>query len=121
MNFFTQPSLRSDTVAVADQQHPDHQLRINRGPTSMTIVGCKLRPQPREIKHRIDLAQQVIGGDALFKSKSVEKPTLRSRMLSHHRRLHRFAIRATSMESRFAAAANRKFFNKIGQKQTLQQ
>ena len=29
MDFFTQPSLRPDAVAIADQQHPDHQLRIN--------------------------------------------------------------------------------------------
>jgi hypothetical protein len=65
---------------------------------------------------RIDLAQQVIGGATIFKIKPVEKPTLRSRALSHHRQPHRFA---NSMESHFVSPAKAEFFNKIYQKQSL--
>ena len=37
---------------------------------------CELRPQLGEIQNRIDFAQQVIGGNALFEIKAVEKPSL---------------------------------------------
>jgi hypothetical protein len=39
-HFLTQPALMSNAVAVADQEHPDHQLGINRGSAD---VGCKTR------------------------------------------------------------------------------
>jgi hypothetical protein len=32
VNFIAQTPLRSDPEAVADQEHPDHQFEINRGP-----------------------------------------------------------------------------------------
>jgi hypothetical protein len=76
-------------------------------------VRCELRPQLGEIQNRIDLAQQVIGGDALLEIKPVEKPSLRSRTLSHHRHLHRFAHNQWNHASK--PATNAEFFNKIGE------
>src|SRR6185503_13721661 len=77
----------------------------------MAVVRCELRPQLGEIQNRIDLAQKVIGGDALFEIKPVEKPTLRSRTLSHHRRLHRFALNQWNHAS--LRRPTPEFFNKI--------
>jgi len=58
-----------------------------------------------EIENRIDPAQQVIGGDALFKIKPVDKPAPTALPSSPSP-----SIRAESMESRFAAATNAEFF-----------
>ena len=37
VHLLAQPPLRADAIAVAHQQHPDHQLRINRRPASGAI------------------------------------------------------------------------------------
>ena len=37
MNLVTEPSLGTDAVAVAHQQHPDHQLWIDRGSTHVAV------------------------------------------------------------------------------------
>jgi hypothetical protein len=34
MNLFTQPPLGADGEAIADDEHPDHQFRIDRGPAN---------------------------------------------------------------------------------------
>jgi hypothetical protein len=56
-----QPALRADRIAIADQKHPDHQLRIDRGTPRVTVVGRKLGPKPTQIEYGVDLAQQMIG------------------------------------------------------------
>lgn len=37
LKLFSQPPLGADAVAIADDQHPYHQLRINRRPTNLAI------------------------------------------------------------------------------------
>ena len=44
MNFLAQPPLRADAKAVPHDQHPDHQLRINRRPTYLAIKRRQLAP-----------------------------------------------------------------------------
>ncbi|HUC09452.1 MAG TPA: hypothetical protein VL985_03390 [Stellaceae bacterium] len=41
-----QSPLGSQTIAVADQQHSDHQLGITRGPPRMTVERCSSRRRP---------------------------------------------------------------------------
>ncbi len=36
-NFLGQLALRPQTVAVPDNQHPDHQLRIDRWPSDLAV------------------------------------------------------------------------------------
>ena len=36
-HLLTQSSLTADAVAVAYDQHPDHQLRVNRGAADVTV------------------------------------------------------------------------------------
>src|SRR6266508_4147384 len=36
-NLLAQPSFKADAVAVTDNQHPDHQLRIDRGTANVAI------------------------------------------------------------------------------------
>lgn len=44
MNLIAQAPLRSDAEAVADQEHPDHELGINRRPADTTVEGCQVLP-----------------------------------------------------------------------------
>jgi hypothetical protein len=37
MSLFAQSPLRADSIAVADDQHADHQLRINRRTSNRAI------------------------------------------------------------------------------------
>jgi hypothetical protein len=39
-------SLQGLTIAVADDEHPDHQHRIDRGPTEPRIIRCQLGMHP---------------------------------------------------------------------------
>jgi hypothetical protein len=38
MDLVAQPTLGADPQAIADDQHPDHQLRVDRGPPGLAIV-----------------------------------------------------------------------------------
>ena len=64
-----QSSLRADDKRIADDQHADHQLGINRGPTVVGIMGRQLGMDPRQVENRSDLANQVIVRNSLFKAK----------------------------------------------------
>src|ERR1700738_1010374 len=39
-------SLRANCEYIANDEHPDHQLRINRGPTHFGVKGRQLRTNP---------------------------------------------------------------------------
>ena len=74
---------------MADDQHPDHQLWINRWSAGVRVVGGELGTQIREIENRVDLAQQVIGRHYIVEIELIEQAALRARLLSHYRCLHR--------------------------------
>src|SRR5215472_2636586 len=54
VNFLAQPPLRAYAEAIADDQHPNHQLRINRRPTDLTAP------------HRVRQSGRLIAIDALL-------------------------------------------------------
>ena len=60
VNFLAQPPLRADPKAVADDQHPDHQLRIDRRPSHLAVKRRELAPHLVEIDKTIDRPQQVL-------------------------------------------------------------
>jgi hypothetical protein len=80
-----QPPLRANAEAIADDQHPDHQLGIDRGPSNVAIVGPEVRPQAGQIDEAVDLAQQVIVRDMLLEAEAVERRLLHHPPLTHHR------------------------------------
>jgi hypothetical protein len=67
LDLLAQSPLRADAVAITDDQHPDHKLRINRRSTNVIVEGhqlvAKLNRYPGH--HRIDPPQQVASRDAL--------------------------------------------------------
>ena len=68
VDLLAQPPLGADAVAIADNQHPDHKLGIDRGPANVAVEGrqlvAKLSQYPGH--HRIDPPQQVASRDAPF-------------------------------------------------------
>jgi hypothetical protein len=63
-DLLAQTPLLSDAIAVADDEHADEQLGIDRRPPGVTVVVRKLMAQIRECTRgeNIDAAEQMIGG-----------------------------------------------------------
>ena len=60
MDLFAQSALGTNAKAVTDDQHPHHQLRIDRRPPGMAVERCEVMPQLAEVKATINPPQQVI-------------------------------------------------------------
>jgi hypothetical protein len=73
VHLVAQPTLRADAHAVADDQHPDHQLRINRGPTHIAVEWAELRSDVAKINEPVDRPQQVIRRRMPLKAEPVEQ------------------------------------------------
>jgi len=58
VDLFAQAPLGADTEAVADDQHPDHQLRINRRPSQRAVERRELAAQFRQVDKAVDRPQQ---------------------------------------------------------------
>src|SRR3546814_10031462 len=99
MDLFAETALGSDAVAVSDDQHPDHQLRINRGPPGVAVVIGQLRAQIAQVETLINATQKVIVGNVGVEIECVKQPSLTTRSLTHHRRVlpqNRIAVDQTS-------------------------
>src|SRR5580700_4690218 len=59
LNIATQGSLRTNGKCVADDEHPDHQHRINRRTANRRIKRLKLGIHPRQIENRSNLANRL--------------------------------------------------------------
>ena len=60
VHFLAQAPFRADAEAVAEQQHPHHQLRIDRGATRVAIERREVLAEIGEIEEPINAAQQVV-------------------------------------------------------------
>ena len=79
MHLFAQPSLGTDAVAVANDQHAHHQLRIDRGASDGAVEVGQVCTQIAEIQALVDAAQEVLGRDVVFQIERVEQALLPSR------------------------------------------
>jgi hypothetical protein len=82
--FLAQASLRADAQAVADQQHADHQLGINRGSADGAVEARQVLAQFGAVDEAVDAPQQVITGNVIFKPELVEQALLHHETLAHH-------------------------------------
>jgi hypothetical protein len=57
VNLVAKPRLGPDAHAVADDQHSDHQLRINRGPSNLTVEGLQCLTQAIKVEMPVNAAQ----------------------------------------------------------------
>ena len=72
MHFLTKPPLGPNAHAIANDQHSDHQVRINRRPANAAVKGCEFDAQHRQIKKPVNSPQHVISGNMLIQPKIVE-------------------------------------------------
>ena len=91
LDFLGQLALRTQAVAVADNQHPHHQLGINRGPADLAVIGLQLLAHIAKHRRRkdIDASEQVLLRNAIFEPKLIEQTRLIASLLPHHRRLQK--------------------------------
>src|SRR6185369_11524066 len=111
-------AFRADAVAVANDEHPDHQLGINRRPADVAVMGLEFLVQVAE-SHRhehIHSPQQVVLGDAIFEPELVEQTPLITPLPTHHRPPPLPMINQPP-ESRFAASL-KPFFDTIDPEET---
>ena len=85
MHLFAQPPFRADAHAIADDQHPDHQLGIDRWPTHRAVERLQVLADDGEIDKPVDRAQQVIGRHVILDAEAIEQRLLHHRPLAHHR------------------------------------
>ena len=64
----------TNAIAVTNQEHPDHQLGIDRGPADVAVKCLKLLVQIGQNGYRenIDLSQQMVRRDHLVEAKLVK-------------------------------------------------
>src|SRR5579863_57824 len=86
LDFLAQLPLKTDAVAVADNQHPDHQLGINRWPADLAVERHQLLAKLTQYAahNRIDPAQQVARRNTPFEVEQVKQLALVAGMPTHH-------------------------------------
>src|SRR5262249_18694950 len=110
LNLTTEQPLRANAKNVADDEHPDHQQRVNRRAAERRVVRRKLTADPGQIKHTSDPAHLVIVRYHLVEPELVEELFLLVLQPPHHRQPPN---RIGATESPFAETIN-DFCNKIG-------
>src|SRR6202000_865875 len=80
----TDQPFRADRKDIPHDQHPDHQLRINRRAAHARIMRCKFTAKPGKIESGIDLPHQMIFWNRLVEMKLVEQLTLVTLQTAHH-------------------------------------
>jgi hypothetical protein len=84
MDFLAQASLGTDAKAIPDDQHPDHQLGIDRWSTHSAVKGSQLAPQLAKLDEPVDRPQEVVSRNVLFKRKRIKKLLLIMTESPHH-------------------------------------
>jgi hypothetical protein len=79
MNLLAQPPLRVNAEAIANDQHPDHQLGIDRRPPDVAIVGPYVHANLGQVDAPVDLSRQMIVGNVPLKAEAVEQRLLITR------------------------------------------
>jgi hypothetical protein len=78
--------LRADPLAVTDDRHSDHELRINRWPPELAVEGLELAAKIRQDDrhNRIDPAQQMARWNPPLEIEQIKQLALITRLLPHH-------------------------------------
>src|SRR5689334_5662483 len=76
VNLLAKPPLGADAEAIADQQHPDHQLGINRGPTQLAVERSELAAHPAQVNEAVDRAQQMSNRNVPLQRELIEQRSL---------------------------------------------
>jgi len=85
LHLAAQRALRADREHVTEDEHPDHQLRINRRPAGVGIVRRQLGAHPREIENRRDPPDLMIVRHHRLQVERIEQLALFTLPPPHHR------------------------------------
>ena len=110
MDLLAQPPLGADAERVTDDEHPDHQLGVDRWTPGLAVVRPQMIADARQIDEPVDRAQQVIRRNMILEAEAVKQRLLHHRPLAHHRPVSRFD---TSIESERHDDFKPEFFNTI--------
>jgi hypothetical protein len=100
LDLATQRTLRADREGVTNDQHPDHQHRINRWPPQRGVVGCKLGMDPRQVQNSRNPPDLMITRNGLLEVEAIEQLPLVPIEPPHHRPISQKS-RVTATELRF--------------------
>jgi hypothetical protein len=84
VHLFTEPTLRPNPEAVADHEHSDHQLGIDRRPADAAVEGSELSPQFSELDEPIDRTNEMADRNMSLERELVEQRSLLDLSMSHH-------------------------------------
>ena len=76
VDLFAETPLGADAEAIADDQHPDHQLGSDRWATHRAIERRELAAQFRQLDKAVDRPQQMIRRHMRIEREVVEQHTL---------------------------------------------
>src|ERR1700722_20754774 len=85
VDLVAQSPFGANAEAAADNEHPDHQLRIDRRATHITVIRLQMPPNVRKVDEPGDLAKQVIVRDMPLEAEAVEQRLLNHPPFAHHR------------------------------------
>src|SRR5262249_9389196 len=121
LHFLAQPALRTDAVAVADNQHPDHEFGVDRRPADLAVEGpqllAKVSHYPRH--QRIDAAKKMVPRNTTFEVEEIEQLALIDILPAHHDPPP--LPRTSGRRNHDSSTTTSDFFNSIGQKRRSQQ
>jgi len=84
LNLLAQSPLRADAKAITDDQHADHELRVDRGTTGVAVERREVLAQLAEVEEAIDATQQMAARDVIVEVERVEESVLAATSLTHH-------------------------------------
>jgi hypothetical protein len=85
MDLVTQPPFRTDAHHIAHDQHPQHQLRIDRGSACIAVKGLQPLANIAEFNEPVNRPQHVVTRNMPLETEAVKQRFLRSGPLTHHR------------------------------------
>ena len=113
-DLLAKPPLKANAVAVANDEHADHQFGVDRWPPDLAVEGRQLLPEFRQYPthNRIDAAKEMAFRDALLKVEEIEQLALIDRLPTHH---DPPPPKASTKRNHDSPIITSDFFNSIGQ------
>jgi len=116
LDLAAQRTLRADGEHVADDEHPDHENRINRRTANRRIVRRQLGADPRKIENGRNPAHQMVVRNHGIEIERIEQLALILIASTHHRMPS--PILASGQRNHCSGIASTDFCNKIGHEPT---
>ena len=83
VHLLAQAAFRADAEQIANQQHPEHQLRVDRGSPTRAIARRQRLAHEAEVQHAVDASEQVVDRHMIIEPETIEQRPLRH-LPTHH-------------------------------------